>query len=322
MLLSEKPNERRLRPSREHIIPSALGGSDAFCTFDVCERCNSRLGETTDGNFMKEQITAIIRQKHGISSYSNKIPDLVMKAVSIQTGTVFDMRISPAGEVTYTAPPVVKSTSSLNGTEGFEVYGSREQVAAIVEGKKAKIERSGRKITDAAGNTIISVAESVAAAPSNTTTELNAHFKLNQTVVRRGLIKVAFGFAHLILGANWTFSSEAEPLRAVVLGKGCDEDVAALVCGVKLTVRNKLLSSEVNASTRHIVALFPAADETIILVSLFGEELLTIGVRIQVTPAQMEVGIGASNRMAVSTLAKGGDVKWLSIEEFGKRWFI
>ncbi len=318
MLRDGEAGDASLRPSREHVIPSALGGPDALCTFDVCSGCNGKLGETTDGDLMRENIVAIVRQKFGMPGYSGKIPDVVMPASSAQTGTAFEMRIPHAGDVVYHAPPQVTSTTEDNGKERFSVYGSREQVEAIVRGKKAKIERQGRRMLNPDGSVLTSIEESIAAAVSDKTTEFKAEFSYNQTAVWRGLIKIAFNFAHIVLGDQWTFSPRAEPLRDAALGRGDDKSVAALVSGIRIGIRDLMLRDEQERPTRHLIAIMPG-DESMIVVSLAGEELLTVAVRIDATAQQREDGLTASNRMIVTTLPKGGDMRWMNVADFTAR---
>ena len=318
MLGDGEAGDARLRPSREHVIPSALGGPDALSTFDVCSGCNSKLGETTDGDLMRENIVAIVRQKFGLPGYSGKIPDVVMPASSVQTGISFEMRIPHDGDVVYHAPPNVTSTTADNGNEHFSVYGTREQVEAIVRGKKSKIERQGRRMLNPDGSVLTSVEDSIAAAVPVETTEFKAGFSYDQITVWRGLIKIAFNFAHVALGDQWTFSSMAEPLRDAALGRGDDESVAALVSGIRIGIRDLLLRDESEKATRHLIAIMPG-DESVIVVSLAGEDLLTVAVRIDATATQREDGLTASNRMMVTTLPKGGDMIWTNVVDFTAR---
>jgi hypothetical protein len=53
-----------------------------------------------------------------------------------------------------------------------------------------------------------------------------------------------------------------------------------------------------------------------VLVSLAGEPLLTVAVRVGVSHKQREDGLAEAKRMMVWTLAKGGDIRWLPPEEF------
>jgi hypothetical protein len=318
MLADGESGDARLRPSREHIIPSALGGPDALCTFDVCQGCNSTLGKTTDGDLMRENIVAIVRQRFDMPGYSGKVPDVVMPATSMQTGAAFEMRIPAAGDVVYHAPPQVTSKTLPDGNESFSVRGTAAQVEAIVKGKKAKIERAGWRMLHPDGSLLTSVEDSIAAAVAEETTEFNARFTYNQIPIWRGLIKTAFNFAHDVLGDQWTFSPAAQPVRDAALGRGDDASVAALVSGVRIEIRDLMLRDEPEKETRHLIAMLPQ-DESIVVVSLAGEALLTTAVRIDVSPRQWEIGLAKSNRMMVSSLAKGGGVRWLTPEEFVAR---
>lgn len=318
MLTEGEAGDARLRSSREHVIPSALGGPDALCTFDVCSGCNSNLGKTTDGEIMREDIVTIIRQKFGMPGYSGKIPELVMPASSVQTGTAFEIRIPHAGDVVYHAPPQVTSSTDDDGSERFSICGTREQVEAIVRSKQAKAKRQGRRMLNPDGSALTSIEDSIAAAVPEETTEFKARFTYNEIPVWRGLIKIAFNFAHVVLGDQWTFSRQAEPLRDAALGRGDNESVAALVSGIRIEIRDLLLRDEKEKPTRHLIAIMPG-EESWIVVSLAGEELLTVAVRIDMTARQRVDGLMASNRMMVSTLPKGGDTTWMSLADVTAR---
>lgn len=318
MLAKGEAGDARLLPSREHIIPSALGGPDALCTFDVCRGCNSILGKTTDSDLMRENIVSIVRQRFDMPGYSGKVPDVVMPATSMQTGAAYEMRIPAAGDIVYHAPPQVTSKTLPDGNESFSISGTAEQVEAILKGKKAKIEREGRRMLHPDGSLLTSIEDSIAAARAEKTTEFNAQFTYKQIPIWRGLIKAAFNFAHVVLGDQWTFSPAAKPVRDAALGRGDNASVIALVSGVRLEIRDLMLRDEPKKETRHLIAMLPR-DESIVIVSLAGEALLTIAVRIDVSLRQWEIGLAKSNQMMVSTLAKGGDVRWLTLEEFGER---
>jgi HNH endonuclease len=318
MLAEGEAGDTQLRPSREHVIPSALGGPDALCTFDVCSGCNSNLGKTTDGEIMREDIVTIVRQKFGMPGYSGKIPELVMPTWSVQTGTAFEMRIPDVGDVIYHAPPQVTSSTDDDGSERFSVRGTRKQVEAIVRSKYAKAKRQGRRMLNPDGSALTSIEEGIAAAVPEETTEFKARFTYNEIPVWRGLIKIAFNFAHVVLGDQWTFSQQAEPLRNAALGRGDNESVAALVSGIRIEIHDLLLRDERDKPTRHLIAIMPG-EESRIVVSLAGEELLTVAVRIDVTTRQLEDGLMASNRMMVSTLPKGGNTTWMSLADFTAR---
>ena len=47
-------------PSKEHIIPYALGGS--LTTYSVCKDCNSSLGSTIDSKFILNKAVGIARR--------------------------------------------------------------------------------------------------------------------------------------------------------------------------------------------------------------------------------------------------------------------
>ncbi len=123
------------------------------------------------------------------------------------------MRIPHVGDVVYHALPQLKSSTDDDGSERFNVRGTRKPVEAIVRSKQAKVKRQRRHMLSPQGSALTSIEDSIAAAVSEEATELKARLTYNEIPVWRGLIKIAFNFAHVVLGDQWTFSRLAEPLR-------------------------------------------------------------------------------------------------------------
>ena len=62
--------------------------------------------------------------------------------------------------------------------------------------------------------------------------------------------------------------------------------------------------------------LMPQADQSYILVSLLGEPLLTMAIKIDAPIDLIERAMIASNRLAARAIPRGGGVQWVTPLEF------
>lgn len=53
-------------PSKEHIIPEALG-NNKFCTQNVCADCNNRMGANIDSYITEHPLIKFIRKSQNIT---------------------------------------------------------------------------------------------------------------------------------------------------------------------------------------------------------------------------------------------------------------
>ena len=167
------------------MIPNALGGPDGFCTFDVCTACNSRLGETIDGDFAKQPLVVMLRHIHHLRGYSGTTPDLVMPCTSMQSQDPYTLRITSEGEVSFSRPPEVKRSTDGSGDPSVEVGGDEQQIRTIVEGMRRKHADKGFILRNGDGSIMDDLDQSIAAAPSSETSEFKVETPIDITLLRR-----------------------------------------------------------------------------------------------------------------------------------------
>lgn len=318
-LLDEDENgDTRRKRSREHVIPNALGGPDGLCTFDVCKGCNNRLGETIDSDFAKQPLVVMLRHRHRLRGYSGKIPDLTMRAVSMQSQEEYTMRITSEGEVSFTRSPDVQKSVNDAGQILVEIGGDEDQIRTIIKGMRRKYAGKGYIFRSADGLEIKDLDRDIANAPTINTTEFKVQTPLDITLVRRALIKVAFNFGHVVLRSEWTFSPDAERLREAILGNIDDAEVDTCVMGLGHGIRQALPFGPPLEDNEHLVMLMAQADQSYILVSLLGDPLLTIAVKLDAPIEMIEEAMIASDRIAARAKPAGGGAHWVTPLEFAQ----
>ena len=298
ILLKEgEQGDDRQKRSREHVIPNALDGPDSLCTFDVCKGCNSRLGETIDGDLAKQLLVVMLRHRHRLQGYSGKIPDLTMPATSMQSQDAYLMRVTSEGEVSFTSPPDIQKTTTAAGQIHVEVGGDEGQIRAIIEGMRRKYAGKGYIVQNLDGSEMMDFDRSIADAPSIETSEFKVQTPLDTTLVRRALIKVAFNFAHLVLGPEWIFGPNSGRLREAILGKLDDAEVGGCVIGLDHCIREVLSFEPPLQDNEHLVMLMAQTSQSYILV---------------------EEAMIASNRIAARANLVGGGTQWVSPLEYAQ----
>lgn len=315
-LVPKGPTPHPKNPSLEHIVPWALGGSDGCATNDSCTVCNSDLGSTVDAACINEPMVAMLRQQLGIASYSGVVPDVVLEVRSTDGNEPARMIIPPAGEVIFKHEPVVIRQNESVG-ERVLVVGTESDVNRIVGGMVNKAAKSGKSLTDSATGKPLDVAGSIAASPRERFDEYMASVPAAREAlipIHRAIVKIAFGFGHLILGAAWSGSRRADAMRAVARGFGGDKDVDAFVSGISPDVRS-ILPMGAAKPTDHLLLLM-IGQEPQVVVSLFGQQLMTAAVRLDVDLKTLEAGLVASGRIMATIDPQSRRTTWVGLAEY------
>lgn len=304
--------DTRRQTSLEHIVPLALGGSDDLATPDCCRGCNNDLGATVDSALLHDVLVVMERQRFRLTGHSGRIPELRMDGHSLQTGVGVTMRVSGDLDVEWHARPKVNRTENPGGTTSIHVEGSPEDALRILSGIKQSAEARGERMLGPDGVSIDDLEASVRAAAEDApvTTEYRVHATHDPVAIRRGLAKIAFGFAHLALGPDWTFDTRAEAMRRMARGLSSRKEVLRSASDLSDAMRGVLLGREKEADIRHLVALLPMGEESIILVSLFGKGPLSLAFPLSVSEAQLVSASRARRPAMVSLLPGRGDVQW------------
>ncbi|WP_137786724.1 HNH endonuclease [Sphingomonas sp. 3P27F8] len=313
-LIPRETGQAALNPSLEHAIPYSLGGSDGLATHDACVGCNNSLGDSVDAECINQPYIVILRQTHSIRGHGRTVPDLTLPATST-IGNEPATMVRPHNEpATFRHKPIVLRQHETYG-EQVLVVGDHGQVTGIVEGIAAKSKRRGESVIDPTTGQPMDIAASIAAAEREQFGEYKVGFPMELDALRRGLIKIAFGFAHLALGWHWTGSKHARRMRAVVRGAGGGGAIEKFLTGVDPNIRSTLPMGTAGA-TDHLVCLMPQGADTQIIVSLFGDPLLSAAIKLAIDPATLEAGIAANDRMMATVDHQTRKTTWVGLVDF------
>ena len=299
-------------PSEEHVVPNALGGSRDFSTMDVCRTCNSTLGDTVDAAFINSPIVAMLRHQFQTAGYSGTVPDIVLPTRSMDTGEPGRMIFRPDSTVTIRHDPAV-IRDKKGDHEEILVAGHPEDVERILKGivSKALANATPEQKTAASSALQKGVAEAVP--------ELSELYKVpihvDLDALHRSLVKIAYEFAHVLFGWKWTDSADAVPLRNVAKGLGSKVDIDPILQEIQVGFRRKLPLSDAAATDHHVVAFLPGSP-SMVFVSLFGEPLLTAGIKLRADLDKLCGEMRADQGMMVSIDPRTRKTTWVSIADF------
>lgn len=285
--------ESPLNPSMEHIIPYSLGGSDGFATRDAHVKCNSSLGDTTDAACINQPYVVILRQHHGIRGRKGNVPDLVLPAISSTGNKPAKMTIPHGKKAVFKHEPTVLRQPENFG-EQILVVGDDADVTKIVSGIAAKAQKRGNRAVDPATGADLDVRALIDASPREFHKKYHLDFVIDFGSLHREIVKIAYGFGHLIFGWRWTMTKEARRLRVIAKGAGDREDVAKLITPFNPEMREILPMGDAGPDD-HFVVLMDLGDEVHIAVSLFSHAPLSAGVRLDVDRQILNAGIAEHN---------------------------
>lgn len=303
-----------LNPSLEHIIPYALGGSDDLATRDACVGCNGNLGRTVDSACINQPLIVMIRHRFGIKGQSGTIPDLVLPAHSTDGNEPATMTMQHGQPATFKHKPIILRQEESYG-EQILVAGNDDDVVKIVSGIANKARKSGNRVVDPTTGAELDIPRSVAAAATEVFNEYQTGFAVDDAAFHRAIIKIAFGFAHLIFGWRWTGGPCARKFRALARGAGTRADLDTIIDGVDPNIRSILPMGAAGADD-HFVAFMPAGSEARIIVSLFGHVLLTAGVKVDIDRLTLEEALAERNRVMAIVDHQSRRTTWVSFTAF------
>lgn len=139
----------------EHVVPYAIGGSNAF-TIRVCQASNNSLGGLVDKPFIENFIVRSQRFLLGLSGTDGTEPTLDLSGEKEISGKNVDVTYRVQKDNTKLlkiASPTVTKTSVKEG-ERWTVSGDPADVRRVIEGKLNTVMAKGKTITDANGKVL------------------------------------------------------------------------------------------------------------------------------------------------------------------------
>lgn len=262
--------------TREHIVPFAIGGSNAFSTFDVSKKYNNDYGRDIDAKFINLLPISIKRQMLHLVGQSGKVPPIVWRGKSMDNGAPSTITIhddwSVECEFDISTERIDKQTHEI-----LSISGDADKVKSILSGMLQKYEKHGKRIYSASGEEIA------------TMDDFAKHYEVEESdnfgcsiqvfdfdVWTRGIFKMILGLGHVLLGPDWTFSSDGGDRFRTVLAVDRQQwpvnSMRGFMTGeLPSEIAHVLgIDQEVREKNKHTLAILPYESETVAVVSLFG----------------------------------------------------
>lgn len=264
--------DEKLKPSREHIVPLALGGSHQFTTNDVSAYSNSRAGNEIDDAVASQLPLLGLRQKYGLKGNRGIVPNVALK------GHLTAIPDAPATlEIDADANVSVRFHNEQRTTGQLVQIGTTEDRMRFFLNARLKQARE-RNLNILTQYGQIRDEEDIEAvlllAPRTEGQEFKASLTIDlaayhSTFVRL-MIKIALCLGHRVLGPSWTFSPSGDLLRQglwpngvvkppPIRGSVSDQapDMIAPLIGI--------------APNKHVMAVLPVGhDTTVAIIAMFG----------------------------------------------------
>jgi len=257
--------------SKEHVIQEALGGTGETTTTDCCKICNSNLGTEIDAPFVDSFLMKMLRVRHEIKSKKGKLPSISFDAqsTSMEKDTVVTLTAGP--ELDISIKPQVDRRKINENSEVINVSASPQMAEEIYKGILRKGNLKGQILRTTSGDVLSNLTEVLDSGSSEQIGEVKGELIVNLESIVRGHSKIAFGFAHLLLGPSWTFSENAATLRSAAVGKGnFNSEIKSTIKGAPKEMRQMFKSAENDTDRHHLIAILPYENNLYVIVSLFG----------------------------------------------------
>jgi hypothetical protein len=206
----------------EHVVPYALGGSNAL-TIRACRESNNALGGLVDKPFIEIFPVRTNRFLFGLSATDGTEPTLDLGGKSQIHGKDVPVAYTitkNSKQLKIAAPTVTKSAAG--DWEHWIVSGDPEQVRQIIEGKLKSLKAKGKQMKNEAGEVLdledvdmlLSTSRVEHVNPSVLKT-----IDVNTLVCVRFFVKLALSTGHYVLGESFSRSVGADMLRRAMHAK-------------------------------------------------------------------------------------------------------
>ena len=264
----------KLKPSHEHIVPLALGGSNQFTTDDVSHAANTRAGKEIDDEAASLLPFLMLRHKYGLEGNRRTIPNVKLKgAFTDLAGAEATLEIDPDANLTFLFQHEQAEKGqfiSFNTTEDRIRFLLQARLKQARQ-RKLNIFTPFGQIRDEE-DIEIALLQADRAEGKQFKASLSLDLTAFHHAVVRLMIKIALGLGHRVLGPSWTFSAGGDLLREglwtspggnppAIHGSLSDEVGHALGPILKI------------APDKHVMAVLPAGQLTVAIIALFGGAL-------------------------------------------------
>lgn len=259
--------------SIEHVVPYAIGGSDAL-TIITCAKSNNDLGSTVDAPFANSFTVRAKRFFLGLESTKGNSPTLDLGGTGWVDGKEVPISylISEQGKELKIGKPAVVKTPGDDGTEHWHVSGEPGQVRNIIEGKLRKQLALGKTITIEDGSLLRLEDLDRIFAERTTTFESPSVLKTIQHDYLEYIhffSKLALAIGHFHFGDVFSRSPTGRRLRRNMNAQTMEDVQAPGFIWPEIAAVERVL--EMFSKTDHHTLAIMEGEVPVLIVSLFGE---------------------------------------------------
>jgi hypothetical protein len=258
-----KPPAELQTTSREHIIPDALGGPNAY-SVTACRLENSNLGATVDARFLSEPVIAMFRSKVGIKSRSG-VAAWKMEGITVKGNRPVGISFSHQGAVEINHKKPVERDKQNNS---YRIIAPPDQANRILAEMRMNLSDKGFT------HDIISTSQS----PNQT---IHVSLTCNLNILRAGMMKIAYlACCHHLGNAFLDDPLNAEWQKAIRI-QNAEQAAASLIhckCFESASHVTKLLLPKLQEH-EHAIAIVNLEQGPVVAVRLFGSSMLTFFAR-------------------------------------------
>jgi hypothetical protein len=256
-------------PSREHVIPLALGGVEGLAVECVSRRANNRAGHEIDDRLASMTPYLMLRQRYKLEGQRGNIPNVRFEGEFADIGRQAWLDVEADGSLCW-------GFENENAKRGriTTLSGTPEQVqdrlVAILKNagpKGLNLLTPWGQIKDAEDIDI-----GLMLADSESGREFRSRLKFDlkdfSLTVGRFAVKVALGAGLLVLGPEWAFGPSGILLRRALFCEAGDLPRIHGTCAASLP--GSLREAFGFGPDRHVIGVFPLRKQTFACISLFG----------------------------------------------------
>ncbi|WP_343499492.1 HNH endonuclease [Achromobacter denitrificans] len=254
--------------SDEHVIPDSLGGY--YHIFNVCETCNSKMGEKVDSPLVNHKLTELYRLAQEIEGKKGGVPNPFSGTFIEEGNPEIKARvdINKGGKLEVLYHPVIKLTEDAGVVQSIEI--------AVDSKDEGKIDGILQKIAKRKGIPESAIIKGERRREIRTG-GVGGCWEIDILKFKIGLLKIAYEFA---IDSIPEFFSDVDAIKISEILKNADYEGAKEYAKIGSGLQPEIFEPFVNyldlSSEKHYLVLTPANFGLLCLVKL--HNLFSIGI--------------------------------------------
>lgn len=267
--------DKRLKPSQEHIIPLALGGSNGFVTNDVCAEANAHAGNEIDDEVSSLLPYLMLRHRYQLRGNRKVIPKIKLTGEFLDLDAPASVDIDDEGNLAFN----FSNEQQVSG-QIFTLGATEERARFLLNGRLKSAKKQEAHLFTPYGEIKdeedIEIALLCAERNEGKTFHgtIRLDMKEYHAAVARLYAKIALGLAHRVLGPDWTFGAGGDLYRSELFRKSSDATPYKIKGRIAESPPGNLAGIFQIRQGVHSFGIFPLPQSrsSIAVVALFGGE--------------------------------------------------